>query len=394
MKKIAFVIPWFAEGIPGGAESELCGLVKHLSEYGMELEVLTTCVEQFASDWSYNYYTPGMDTTSNIPIRRFPVKKRNQKVFDKINWKFINNIPVTLKEEDIFLKEMVNSSALYRYISKNKDEYSLFVFIPYMFGTTYFGCQICPEKTILIPCLHDESYAYMTRFKEVFSKIRGMIFHSKPEFQLAESIYDLSDVESSVLGEGLDTNISGDSQRFREKYNIKDDFIIYAGRKDTGKNVDTLINYFSTFLARNPQKIKLVIIGGGYIDIPDKAKNDILDLGYIPLQDKYDAFAASLLLCQPSLNESFSLAIMESWLCGRPVLVHEKCLVTKGFVIESSGGLYFSGYADFEGCLNYFILNNKIANTMGNLGKKFVKDNFTWDIIVDRYICYFKRLSA
>ena len=39
MKKIGFVIPWFGFDIPGGAEAELKGLVLHLSEAGVPLEV-------------------------------------------------------------------------------------------------------------------------------------------------------------------------------------------------------------------------------------------------------------------------------------------------------------------------------------------------------------------
>ena len=55
------------------------------------------------------------------------------------------------------------------------------------------------------------------------------------------------------------------------------------------------------------------------------------DLGFVDIQDKYDITAAATLLCQPSKNESFSIVIMESSLCGRPVLVHEACEVTKHF---------------------------------------------------------------
>lgn len=44
MKKLGFVIPWFGEKIPGGAEAELRGLTRHLAESGIELEILTTCV--------------------------------------------------------------------------------------------------------------------------------------------------------------------------------------------------------------------------------------------------------------------------------------------------------------------------------------------------------------
>ena len=37
MKKIGFVIPWYSEKIPGGAEMELRGLTTHLHEAGVEV---------------------------------------------------------------------------------------------------------------------------------------------------------------------------------------------------------------------------------------------------------------------------------------------------------------------------------------------------------------------
>ena len=45
MKTIAFVIPWFGFDIPGGAEMELKGLVSHLHDAGVKVEILTTCVK-------------------------------------------------------------------------------------------------------------------------------------------------------------------------------------------------------------------------------------------------------------------------------------------------------------------------------------------------------------
>jgi len=393
MRKIGFVTPWFAKDIPGGAEAELRGIVKNLSGHGVDVEVITTCVEQFLSDWNRNYYPEGMDIVEGIPVRRFPVRERSIKAFDEINSKLMRNIPVSIEEEDIFFKEMINSPALYEYIGKYKDEYSLFIFTPYMFGTTYYGCQIYPEKSILIPCLHDESYAYMERLKDVFSLLRGMIFYAKPEYDLANSIFDLSKVDTRVLGGGVNTDVTGESERFREKYSIKDKFIIYAGRKDVGKNVDTLIKYFYAYKNRNPGNLKLVLLGGGEFFIPHQAKEFIYDLGFVPIQDKYDAYSASLLLCQPSLNESFSIVIMESWLCNRPILVHANCPVTRHFSQESNGGLYFSDYFEFEGCLNHLQSQPGLADSMGKNGRKFVLENFNWDVIVGKYMEFFRQVS-
>lgn len=95
---------------------------------------------------------------------------------------------------------------------------------------------------------------------------------------------------------------------------------MYAGRKDKGKNIDTLVQYFKRYKQNEQDNLKLVLIGGGELEIPTEIKNDVYDLGFVDLQDKYDAYGAAALLCQPSKNESFSFVIMESWLCRRPVL--------------------------------------------------------------------------
>lgn len=392
MKTIAFVCPWFGENIPGGAEMELRGLTTHLAASGMDLEILTTCVEKFSSDWNVDYYKAGIDTVCGLKVRRFPVRKRDVKKFDAVNYKFMNNLPVSEADEKIYMQEMVNSPALYDYIRDNKDKYALYVYIPYMFGTTYEGAAQCLDKTVLIPCLHDESYAYMKLFAKRYSQVAGMIFHSKPEYELAERLYG-DGYAGVVLGEGVDTGLSYDPERFRKKYGVKDPFILYAGRKEEGKNVHTLLKYFAQYKKDNHNDLKLVLVGGGQIAIPDSIKGDVCDLGFVSLQDKTDAESAALLLCNPSKFESFSLVIMESWLCKRPVIVYGGCEVTRNFVSESNGGLYFNGYYEFMGAVNYIMSHPDVADIMGNNGYEYVNNEFAWDVIVRKYTDYFQKLA-
>lgn len=393
MKKIGFVTPWFGETITGGAEMELRGLASHLKKAGNDVEILTTCVQAFNSDWNVNYHRPGDSIECGVKVKRFKVKKRDTKKFDEVNYKLMNNRSISYDEEEVFFEEMVNSPDLYRYMEEKQNDYSVFVFIPYMFGTTYYGMKINTEKTILIPCLHDESYAYMEHLKKRFSSIAGMVFLSKPEMQLAERIYDLGKVKTAVLGAGVYTDIEFDAERFRKKYELHSPFILYAGRKDKGKNIDTLIRYFQEYHNRNETTLKLVLIGGGSVEFPNEIKNEIIDLGFIDPQDKYDAYAAADILCQPSKNESFSLVIMESWLCKTPVLVHGNCAVTRNFAVEAKGGLYFENYFEFEGGINYLKNNPDIQRQMGENGREYVMENFAWDVIVDRYVEFFENIE-
>ncbi|HIU02783.1 MAG TPA: glycosyltransferase family 4 protein [Candidatus Onthocola gallistercoris] len=392
MKKIGFVIPWYGEDIPGGAEMELRGLVHHLKDAGMELEILTTCVKEFTSDWNVNYHRDGLTDVNGIAVRRFKVRKRDTQAFDGVNTKLMNGQMLTKDEEQTFVREMVNSDALYEYMEKHKDEYGLYVFIPYMFGTTYHGSLVCPQKTVLIPCFHDETYIYMRIFREAYSKVAGIIYNARPEYDLMQPIYDLEHTEQEVIGVGMDTDIRYDKERFYAKYDIRDPFIVYAGRKDEGKNIYTLIRYFEKYKERIGNNLKLVLIGGGKVEIPDGIKGDVHDLGFVDRQDKYDIIAASQLLCQPSKNESFSIVIMESWLCGRPALVHQNCEVTKHFVQDSNGGLYFSNYMEFEGCINYILTHPEEAEMMGENGCHYVKEHFDWPVVVKKYQDFFKRV--
>jgi glycosyltransferase involved in cell wall biosynthesis len=380
---IAFVTPWYGD-IPGGAESECKHTAENLQKNGINIEILTTCVKEFLSDWSSNFYNEAVYLVDGIKVRRFKVIQRDTISFDKINYKLMHNKKVCHDEEIQYIQEMINSDNLYKYISENKSKYDYFIFIPYMFGTTFFGSKICPEKSILIPCLHDESYAYMNIYKEMFETVKGLMFHSEPEMKLAEKLFNLNN-KKIIMGEGINSDIEYDEKRFREKHGINNDFILYAGRREIGKNVHILIDYFCRYKEKNSNDLKLVLIGKGDVDIPSRHKDFVIDLGFIPRQDKYDAYAASVALCQPSINESFSIVMMESWLCGTPVIVNAKCEVTKYHCVESNGGLYFDNYEEFEECINFYIHNPMVAKKIGINGKKYVMSNYTWDNIIDKY---------
>lgn len=394
MRKIGFVIPWYGEDIPGGAEMELREVATHLQRAGMDVEILTTCVREFSADWNENYYSAGTAVVEDIAVRRFPVRRRDTAAFDRVNRRLMEGQHLSLQEEKTFVEEMVNSPQLYEYLKDASDDYALYVFIPYMFGTTYYGMQACPEKSVLIPCFHDEAYLYLRLFRQAYIQARGIIYNAMPEMELANKVYDFTTTEQICMGIGMDTNICANADAFRKAYRIQKPFLLYAGRKDAGKNVHTLLRYFAEYKQRHGDSdLQLVLIGGGSIEIPASVRDDVYDLGFVSRQDKYDAMAAAELLCQPSHNESFSLVIMESWLCGRPVLVHSKCAVTRDFARRANGGLYFRNYFEFEGCIQYILTHPEQARTMGQNGGAFVRENFDWDVIVEKYRAFFAKLT-
>ncbi len=381
--KIAFVIPWYGENIPGGAEALCRDYVKQLLKRGYDTEVLTTCVSNFESNWNENYHSEGEYNENGVVIRRFSVKKGNHSHFNTINDKFIHRFRVNVKEEKLWMSEGINSDSLYDYIADNVNNYR-FVFIPYCFPTTYYGMQASDYKGFLIPALHNEGYAYMRLIRHLFESADGLIFNTNTEKNFADRIYDLNGKRNVVLGVGINTNIKTNPDSFRNKFGIDSRFILYAGRKDRTKNVHNLVRFFDKYSKEGKNDLKLVLIGSGEVELPEN--NAIIDLGFLSEEDKYNAFGASEIFCQPSLNESFSIVMMEAWFLGKLVIVDSNCDVTKNHCIESNAGLYYSDYCEFREILNYLSDNSDVAKTMGENGRKYVLTNYQWDDIIKRFV--------
>jgi glycosyltransferase involved in cell wall biosynthesis len=387
--KVAFVVPWYGENIPGGAETHCRTLAEHLTAKGQAVEILTTCALDFYH-WN-NHYREGTYTVNGVPVRRFIVNTRDEAIFNRINAQLLNNLPLSSAEEQDFMRNMINSEGLYQFIERHSEEY-YFVFTPYLFGTTYFGLAVAPERSFLMPCLHDESYAHMNIFKERFRQVSGFIFLSRSEMELAIRLYDLNDSRCHLLGAAVDTDIEADGKRFKRRFQVQEPFILYVGRRGSGKNTPLLQAYFDVYRQRRLDRhLKLVMIGSGAID-ESFVHSDCIDLEFVEAQDKYDAYAAATVLCQPSINESFSLVLMESWVCGTPVLVNEACAVARDHVLESNGGLYFNDYPEFEACLDLFLDNRTARDAMAKNGRAYVVKNFNWGAIAENYAQLFRQV--
>ena len=381
LMKIVFVTPWYGE-IPGGMEAETRQTAEKLTLAGIDVEVWTTCIRDFYAEWDKNYHPAGVSESHGVKIHRFRVGKRDKIAFDQVNIQLMHGKVVSADEEQIYMEQMINCPDLYRAIAHHRHDY-WFIFIPYLFSTTYLGAQIAPNRSLLIPCLHDEAYARMEIFRSLVPTMRGLILHSYAELHLVEQIFGASSQQRLVLGEGIDTDVTGDAEHFRETYQINTPFILYAGRRETGKNTPLLLNYWGRFVRETGCQHQLILIGSGDVNnLPPQSA----DLGFVPRQAMYDAMKAAELFCLPSTNESFSRVIMESWLMETPVLVHGECAVTVEHCQRSNGGLYFANYNEFKATLNYLITEKNVAQRMGQLGRNYVLEQFAWPKIIQRYV--------
>jgi len=384
-RRIAFIVPRYEPVSAGGAEVHAQRLAEKVKERGHNVEVFTTCARDHFT-WK-NFYEPGKKMINDIRVWRFRVNlNRRADEFLAIQSRIDRRLDISGEEEIKWVKESVNSDELYDYIAKYRRNYDCFIFIPYLFGLTYWGTQVCPEKSILIPCLHDEPFAYLKIYKDLFHRVKGLMCNTFPEIELAKELYRLPDEKITMVSLGFETGRRYNPENFRKKYALRAPFVLFAGRREGGKNTPLLIEYFRTYKRYNKNDLKLVLMGTGEVNIPPEGRKEILDLGYLKeAGDKLGGFSAALVFCQPSVNESLSIVTMESWLSGRPVLVHHDCRVTRDNCRRSRGGLFFKNYFEFEECLNFFLREKELADRMGENGRRYVEKNYSWPAVLDRF---------
>ncbi len=376
--KLAFVIPWYGNQT-GGAEVFCRGLAHALAALGHDVTVLTTCCRDPFHDWSQNHLRAGESREDNVRILRFPVDATDRTAFAHYYQLIDRGIDLPPAQEEEWMANSINSSALYRFIAAKRRDY-LFFFLPYLYGTTYFGLRAAGRKhSFMIPCLHNEPFAYLSIMQEMFSRVRGCLFLSEPERDFATALYPLHNKENLLLGGGLSSECIGNGEAFCERYKVAQPFALCVGRKVPGKGTDLLVSYFAAYRRYCPNDpLRLVLIGKGNVEIPSELKDFVIEPELEDWRHVFDAMAACEFLIQPSFFESFSLVLMEAWLNRRPALVNGECEVTLHHVLESNGGLYFTNVGEFIETIRLLRSRPDLAAAMGRAGERYVRSRYLW----------------
>ena len=381
---VAFICPRYPQNKAGGAEVLCRSLAEKCASLGHNVEILsTTAVNHYT--WA-NELEEHTFRKNNVMVRLFKTNERGDlSHFQEIERKIAENVPLTPEEEKLWCEKSVNSQGLYDYIREKKDKFDYFIFIPYLFGLTINGIKICPEKSVLIPCLHEENFAYLNCIKETFKAATKILFNAPPEMEFAKKLYGLEEDLCHLVSMGFEFNHKPEPDRFRKKHDIPGEYITFAGRREDGKNFTLLLEMVRLFQRIYPGKLSFVTMGTPEVNLISADKGKVFDLGFVSDEEKYDCFAGALLNCQPSVNESFSIVLMESWLCGKPVLVNSACSVTSRWVDMCKGGFKFKDYFEFEQTVIYALEHPEVVREMSRCGKYFVEKNFTWDIVLKRF---------
>ncbi len=394
MKKIAIINQRYGLEVNGGSEYYARLLAEHLDKY-YDIEVLTTTALNYDT-WE-PYYAAGEETVNGIKVRRFPVERPRR----VLKFRIINKLAELfcrlgihwmdrywVKEQGPFVPELVS------FIREHLDEYDTFIFVTYLYYTTAMGLPEAKEKAILVPTAHDESCIYFPVYKEIFNSPRGIVYLTEEEKTFVQGKFRNEMILHDVLGVGIDIpeNLKEESGKkkavsdFCKKYRIEKEYLIYAGRVDSGKKCDEMFAFFQKYKELHREDaIQLVVIGKSVLNIPEHP--DIDYLGFVSEEDKYAGIAGAKYLWLPSLYESLSIALLEGMALGVPGIVNGNCEVLKGHCKKSGGAVYYHDFKEFEHCMQrlLYMTEDDYAN-IRQKAKDYVEKNYQWESIEEKLV--------
>ena len=389
-RRIAFVIQRYGSEVNGGAELHCRWLAEHLSRH-MPVEVLTTCAVEY-EHWT-NEYPVGQSELNGVRVQRFLVDRpRHLRRFQSLTSKVLGG-PHTAEDELAWMQEQGPvSSGLLDFLSVHANHYDAVIFFTYLYATTYYGIQRAPGQALLVPTAHDEPPIYLDLFRSVFTTPRFIIYNTEAERRFVQHRFQNQDVPSAVVGTGIDTPSEVSGGRFRAKYGVHGDFAIYVGRVDPSKNIHVLCEYFESFRQSYASDLKLVVAGKGTWPLPRHP--DIVPLGFVSEQDKFDAIQAASVLIVPSQYESLSMALLDAWAVGTPVLVNGNCEVLKEQCRLSNGGLWYQSQIEFEWMLRTLLAYPALRRRLAEAGQAFAQRTYAWERVEQSYLHILHQLTG
>jgi len=383
--RIAIVNQRYGMEVAGGSELYTRELAELLNRH-YQVEVLTTCALDYVN-WD-NHYKKGLSTVNGVKVRRFTVERlRNTLHFNTLYSALVESVALgknTPEQEQQWVDEQgPYCPELVTYIKKNRDKYDVFVFITYLYYPTVRGLEWVKDKAILFPTAHDEPPIYFDIYKQIFNAPKALGFLTQEERVFVHDFFCNQHIPNDILGYGIDLPEVIDAPAFCLKYELYSDYIIYVGRVEPSKGCDVLINYFVNYKKRHPSNLKLVLVGKVFFQLPYHP--DIISLGFISDEDKYNGIAGARVLVLPSQYESLSIVTLEALAVGTQVLVNGDSDVLKMHCQRSNAGLHYTSYPEFVCALKYLLTHDDTCAKMRENGISYVKENYDARSIVVKF---------
>lgn len=208
-----------------------------------------------------------------------------------------------------------------------------------------------------------------------------------------------------VIGVGVEPSAfaNADGRRVRERYGWGGAPVVaFIGQQATHKGVDTLL-FAMPIVWREFPNARLLIAGSRthfskvirwrVSQLPRAQQRLVTIVDDFAESEKPHLFAACDVFAYPSGFESFGIAFLEAWICGKPVIGCRAGAVP--FVVdEGRDGLLvrYKDRADLAQAIITLLRNPSLRREMGERGRRKTLRHYTWDIVSAKFRDVYQRV--
>ncbi len=152
------------------------------------------------------------------------------------------------------------------------------------------------------------------------------------------------------------------------------------------KGLPELFDAYRDFSRGRPGAPALALMGRGDLHPPSDIAGRVIDLGFVPDEDRAAAYAGACALVNPSKLESLGMVGLEAWLAGTPSIVNGRSPVLREHCRISGGGLWYDSPQEFVEALDLVAGDAGLQRRMAEAGAHYTRETFSWPAVRERFL--------
>lgn len=403
---VVFVVPRF-HPYPGGYETYVLHLARHLRLAGHEVTVVTTTAYDLESFWLKGFRTlpAGREEFDGIKIIRLPIStarwpRRAGRLLGLLpSWELKAKFaPPSFAVRGLTaqLRQFANIDAIH--VGP----------LPYnrlMYEGWWEGRQR-GARVLATPCTHfgeDQNRVVAQHYTQAFQIallnacdcVLALTNSERDRLQQA----GVKEQKLFATGAGIDVDevTGGDADRLRKRYGIDGPLVLHLGTKAPDKGSIIVVEAMRRLWAEGCQAW-LALVGSSVTEFYEYMRSHpvnssrLLSLGVVSAAEKRDLLAAASLLVHPSRVESLGLVYLEAWANKKPVIAADTA-VSREVITAGRDGLLvpFGDPAALADAMRHLLDNPGLRDAMGEAGHHKVQAQFSWPAAAKRISPLFQK---